>query len=60
MPAAELFGMWAVVAAVAEARGVSPRTVVAIGDCDPAAAAITSATSPRAQMRALLAESRAA
>eukprot|EP00965_Chrysotila_dentata_P025806 857038-Pleurochrysis_carterae.AAC.1 len=58
MSAADLFGMWAVTAAVAEARGVPPRTGVAIGDYEPAAAASASATSPQAQMRALLAGSR--
>eukprot|EP00965_Chrysotila_dentata_P056345 1869483-Pleurochrysis_carterae.AAC.1 len=51
MPAAELFGAWAVAAAAARAMGHTPRAVVAIGECDPAAAAIDTATSPRAQMR---------
>eukprot|EP00965_Chrysotila_dentata_P105989 3500078-Pleurochrysis_carterae.AAC.1 len=54
MPAAELFGCWAVVAAVAEVRGGPPRAVIAVGDCDPAAAALDAATSPRAQMRRIL------
>eukprot|EP00965_Chrysotila_dentata_P202078 6180924-Pleurochrysis_carterae.AAC.2 len=41
MPAAELFGCWAVAAAAAAAAGgASPRAVIAIGDCDPAAAAL--------------------
>eukprot|EP00965_Chrysotila_dentata_P161922 5347780-Pleurochrysis_carterae.AAC.1 len=35
MPAAKLFGVWAVAAAAAEARGKAPGAVIAIGDCDP-------------------------
>eukprot|EP00965_Chrysotila_dentata_P172491 5691830-Pleurochrysis_carterae.AAC.1 len=54
MPAAELFGCWAVVAATAEACGEAPRAIIAIGDCDPAASAIDAATSPQAQMRRVL------
>eukprot|EP00965_Chrysotila_dentata_P128898 4261691-Pleurochrysis_carterae.AAC.1 len=54
MPAAELFGCWAVAAAVAAASNEAPRAVIAIGDCDPAAAALDAATSPRAQMRSVL------
>eukprot|EP00965_Chrysotila_dentata_P246813 6207386-Pleurochrysis_carterae.AAC.1 len=58
MPAAELFGAWAVAAAAARGMGRTPQAVVAIGDCDPAAAAIDAATSPRAQLRVLLAGAR--
>eukprot|EP00965_Chrysotila_dentata_P145364 4800973-Pleurochrysis_carterae.AAC.1 len=54
MPTAELFGTWAVTAAAAAARVPWPRATVAIGDCDPAAAPLEAATSPKAQMRALL------
>eukprot|EP00965_Chrysotila_dentata_P118264 3909366-Pleurochrysis_carterae.AAC.1 len=39
MPAAELFGIWAVAQAVAEAAAGRPTAVVSIGDCQPAAAA---------------------
>ena len=56
MPAAELFGAFAVAAAVAEARGEPPRAVIAVGDCEPAAAAINAATSGNPQMRRLLSE----
>eukprot|EP00965_Chrysotila_dentata_P088395 2919505-Pleurochrysis_carterae.AAC.5 len=51
MPAAELFGTWAVAEAVSVAQGHRPQAVVAVGDCDPAAAAINAASSGRAQMR---------
>eukprot|EP00965_Chrysotila_dentata_P235926 6201033-Pleurochrysis_carterae.AAC.1 len=55
MPAAELFGAWAVAEAVgAESRGTRPFAVVAVGDCDPAAAALNSASSGAAAMRELL------
>ena len=58
MPAAELFGQWA----VAEAAGAMPAqtrpprwsTVTAIGDCDPAAAVLNAASSRSAQMRLLV------
>ena len=53
MPAAELFGPWAVVEAVSRARGGAPDTVTAIGDCDPAAAALNAASGGNPQMRAL-------
>eukprot|EP00965_Chrysotila_dentata_P035189 1170832-Pleurochrysis_carterae.AAC.1 len=59
MPAAELFGVWAVAAAAAEARGAAPSAIISIGDCDPAAAALDEATSPRLQMRRLLRGARA-
>eukprot|EP00965_Chrysotila_dentata_P174326 5755027-Pleurochrysis_carterae.AAC.1 len=58
MPAAETFGMWAVAEAVSEATGTSPRAVIAVGDCDPAAAAENAASSGAAQIRALLAHAR--
>eukprot|EP00965_Chrysotila_dentata_P061321 2031958-Pleurochrysis_carterae.AAC.1 len=38
MPAAELFGAWAVAEAAARAGGEAPQAVIAVGDCDPAAA----------------------
>lgn len=56
MPAAELFGSIAIAEAVAVARSSAPTAVVAIGDCDPAMAALNSATSGNAQMRELLRE----
>jgi hypothetical protein len=56
MPAAELFGTTAVAAAVAAARGVPPRAVLAVGDCDAAAAAVNATTSSTPQMRRLLRE----
>ena len=58
MPAAELFGQWAVAAAAAEARGGPPTAVTAVGDCEPAAGALNAAASGNAQMRALLAGAR--
>eukprot|EP00965_Chrysotila_dentata_P038655 1283694-Pleurochrysis_carterae.AAC.1 len=58
MPAAELFGVWAVAEAVSTAQGRRPRAVVAVGDCDPAAAAVNAASSGRAQMRELLGHAR--
>eukprot|EP00965_Chrysotila_dentata_P102319 3377744-Pleurochrysis_carterae.AAC.1 len=45
MPAAETFGTWAVAEAVRESVGERPRAAVAIGDCDPAAAALNAASS---------------
>ena len=54
MPAAELFGQWAVAEAAAEARGGSPTAVTAVGDCDPAAAALNAASSGKRQLRELL------
>eukprot|EP00965_Chrysotila_dentata_P173933 5741536-Pleurochrysis_carterae.AAC.1 len=59
MPAAELFGAWAVAAAAAHAEGRGPRAVIAVGDCDPAVQALNAATSRTQQMRALLAGARA-
>eukprot|EP00965_Chrysotila_dentata_P160270 5292480-Pleurochrysis_carterae.AAC.1 len=55
MPTAELFGAWAVAEAVgAASRDVKPTAVIAVGDCDPAAAALNSASSGAAAMRELL------
>eukprot|EP00965_Chrysotila_dentata_P166367 5492517-Pleurochrysis_carterae.AAC.1 len=55
MPAAELFGSWAVAEAInAESRTASAVAVIAVGDCDPAAAALNSASSGAAAMRELL------
>eukprot|EP00965_Chrysotila_dentata_P050882 1687696-Pleurochrysis_carterae.AAC.1 len=60
MPAAELFGAWAVAEAVGtEARGVRPVAVIAVGDCDPAALALNSASSGAAAMREAAAARRA-
>eukprot|EP00965_Chrysotila_dentata_P103957 3432697-Pleurochrysis_carterae.AAC.1 len=59
MPAAELFGSWAVAEAAAGAAGRAPRAVVVVGDCDPAAGAINAATSRTRQMCALLGAARA-
>ena len=58
MPAAETFGQWAVAQAYAEASGLRPTAITAVGDCDPAAAAINAAASGRPQMRLLLREAR--
>eukprot|EP00965_Chrysotila_dentata_P165101 5452063-Pleurochrysis_carterae.AAC.1 len=55
MPAAELFGSWAVAEAVRAATGArAMRAVVAVGDCDPAAAALNAACSGAAAMREVL------
>eukprot|EP00965_Chrysotila_dentata_P117525 3883332-Pleurochrysis_carterae.AAC.2 len=54
MPITELFGSWAVAAAVAAARARTPRAVVAMGNCDPAAAALNAARSANPQMPRLL------
>eukprot|EP00965_Chrysotila_dentata_P166556 5498871-Pleurochrysis_carterae.AAC.2 len=58
MPAAELFGIWAVAQAAAAATGQEPTAVLSVGDCQPAAAAINAATSSAEQMRALLSGAR--
>eukprot|EP00965_Chrysotila_dentata_P147602 4873299-Pleurochrysis_carterae.AAC.1 len=58
MPAAEAFGIWAVAEALRTATGKRPQAVIAIGDCDPAAAAFNAASSGAAQMRTLLAHAR--
>eukprot|EP00965_Chrysotila_dentata_P095976 3171372-Pleurochrysis_carterae.AAC.1 len=55
MPAAELFGAWAVAEAVAQAsRGAKLAAIIAVGDCDPAAAALNAASSGAAALRELL------
>ena len=54
MPAAELFGMWAVAEAARAESGRSPAAITAVGDCDPAAGALYSVASRNAQMRGLL------
>ena len=60
MPAAELFGVWAVPLAVQEWRDAEGRAVptwdaiTAIGDCAPAARALNLEASGSAQMRVLL------
>ena len=53
MPAAELFGAWAMGAAMQE---VLPHlsAIIAVGDCQPACAAINKASSPVAQLNALV------
>eukprot|EP00965_Chrysotila_dentata_P026262 871174-Pleurochrysis_carterae.AAC.1 len=59
MPAAELFGIWAVARAASAMAAMLPRAVVAVGDCQPAAAAVNAAASGNAQMRSLLRGARA-
>ena len=54
MPAAELFGAWAVTEAVTQARGGAPSTVTAVGDCDATVAALNAASSGNPQMRTLI------
>ena len=55
MPAAELFGSWAVARAAAEAAGVEVDAVIAVTDCMPAACALNRAAGGRVpQMRELL------
>ena len=56
MPAAELFTSWAVAEAAiaAAADGASTRAIIAVGDCDPAAAALNAASSSTPQMSTLL------
>ena len=54
MPAAELFTCWAVPQAVASTCRSAPAAVLAVGDCDPAAKAINSASSGVPQMAHLL------
>eukprot|EP00965_Chrysotila_dentata_P203710 6181899-Pleurochrysis_carterae.AAC.1 len=59
MPAAELFGAWAVAEAVSLAsQGGKPVAIIAVGDCDPAAAALNAASSGAASMRELLRDAR--
>lgn len=52
MPAAELFGMYALAAALR--RRASFQAIIAVGDCLPAARALIASTSGSAQMRHLL------
>ena len=53
MPAAELFGAWAVPhAAIQVSMPVGP--IYAVGDCDAAVGALNAASSPRAQMHELV------
>ena len=60
MPAAELFGQWAVAAAVAAAGGwLEPTAVFGFCDCDPAVHTLNAASSGNAQMRALVVAARA-
>ena len=61
MPAAELFTSWACACAAVEAagEGAGVEAVVAVGDCQPAAAALNRASSPVLQMRLLLRSARA-
>ena len=55
MPAAELFGSWAVAEAVQELLQRRYPTVVAVGDCKPAASALVAAKSRSSTMRPILA-----
>ena len=54
MPAAELFGSWAVAEAVQEELHRRFEAVLAVGDCKPAARAVTLAKSRSSTMRPLL------
>ena len=59
MPAAELFGAWGVLEAVAEARGKGGGdrrvdAVIAVMDCEPAVGALNAACSGKREMAALL------
>ena len=64
MPAAELFGCWAIPQAVKAWRSEDGQSapewdaVIAIGDCAPAARALNLETSASAQMRVILREAR--
>ena len=58
MPAAELFGGWAVAEAIQERLGRRFPAVLFVGDCRPAAAAATAAKSRSSTMRPLLAAMR--
>ena len=53
MPGAELFGNVAIVDSIQRATGASGAIVYAIGDCEPAAAALNSGAGRTPQMRAL-------
>ena len=52
--AVELFGAWAIPAAVCASQGCRPRALIAIGDSDNAACGLNSATSGKPHMRELL------
>ena len=52
--AVELFGSWAIPAAVMRSQGFVPRALVAIGDSDNAACGLNSASSGKPHMRELL------
>ena len=54
MPAAEAFGMWAVISAAAAASGEPLTAAVALGDCLPAARAFNAAASGSAQVRRII------
>lgn len=54
MPAGELFGAVATLAAAEEARGRRAEQAIFIGDCDPAVFALNSGASPVAQIREVL------
>ena len=59
MPMAELFGQWAVAAAVAESGGWAERRAgFVFTDCAPAAAVMNAATSGNAAMRSLVMDAR--
>eukprot|EP00965_Chrysotila_dentata_P245998 6206902-Pleurochrysis_carterae.AAC.1 len=45
LPTAELFDSWAVAQAVSVATSSTPRAAIAVGDCDPVAAAVNAASS---------------
>ena len=53
MPLAELFGSWAMAEAAMRGGAEGVAAVIAVGDCAPAAAVLTAATSAGAQLRAL-------
>ena len=60
MPMAELFGQWAVPAAVADAGGWPVRRAAFVfSDCSPAVAALNAASSGNAAMRSLVRDARA-
>ena len=60
MPAAELFGSWAVTRAAARAAGLRVGAVIAVSDCAPAVCALNRAAGGRVpQMRLLIARARA-
>jgi len=61
MPAAELFTGWALAEAVVGAAALdgASAAVIAVGDCEPAAAALNAASSPTPQIDRLLAGARA-